>query len=154
MKRTYLLNDKKIDVEVTSLENDQVKFKYKGILYTVKNRGDFFEINDEVFKAQLSDNELSLDGRTISLSRDRVHRSSAKKLAGGDMLSPMPGKILKLCVAKGASFDVGDSLVIMEAMKMEHTIKATKAGVLTEFLFNEGQIVEGGIKLFNFEKSE
>ena len=67
------------------------------------------------------------------------------------MLSPMPGKILKLFVGPGDRVAEGDSLLILEAMKMEHTVKANRAGRIAQIYFKEGQLVDGGVDLVDIE---
>jgi len=49
---------------------------------------------------------------------------------------------------------VGTGLVVMEAMKMEHTIKAQVEGKVLQFHFAPGALVEGGASLLDFETSE
>ncbi len=60
----------------------------------------------------------------------------------GQLLSPMPGKIVKVNVKVGDKVAKGTQLVIMEAMKMEHTIRAPTAGVVESVRFGVGEIVE------------
>lgn len=63
---------------------------------------------------------------------------------GQDVESPMPGKILRILVAQGASVQQGDVLMILEAMKMENEILAPCAGTLTYLGVNEGSSVNTG----------
>ncbi len=65
----------------------------------------------------------------------------------------MPGKILKILVNPGQSVQKGDSLLVMEAMKMEHAIKASYDGILKKMYFSEGQLVEAGAALVDLEKA-
>ena len=69
-----------------------------------------------------------------------------------DIRSPMPGKILHIKVKAGESVEAGQVLAVMEAMKMEHTIKAPTAGVVSSIPWNPGDRVEGGIILVELEK--
>ncbi|MFC1688165.1 acetyl-CoA carboxylase biotin carboxylase subunit [Pseudomonadota bacterium] len=72
--------------------------------------------------------------------------------AAADVFSaPMHGVIVKLLAGAGESVTKGQPLLIMEAMKMEHTICAPEDGVVTEFYFQEGEQVGGGVELLNFE---
>jgi len=65
--------------------------------------------------------------------------------AGGDVVSsPMPGKILKVAVAVGASVNPGDLLVVLEAMKMENEIQASSGGTVKEIRVKEGDSVNTG----------
>lgn len=62
--------------------------------------------------------------------------------AESEYFSPMPGKILKVCVSEGETVDVDTPLVIMEAMKMEHVIKSSIEGRVKTVFFKEGQSVQ------------
>ena len=59
----------------------------------------------------------------------------------------MPGKILRVHIKKGDLVKKGQSLMVMEAMKMENEIKATQDGVVKEIKVNEGQAIETGADL-------
>ena len=63
----------------------------------------------------------------------------------------MNGTLIAVMVDIGVSVKKGDTLMIMEAMKMEHTILAPDDGVVTEFYFQTGALVEGGSELLSFE---
>lgn len=72
-----------------------------------------------------------------------------KKVAVGggvEVKSPMPGKVLKLAVAEGATVKKGDKIIGLEAMKMEQDINADADGVVT-FFVKAGDDVETGAVL-------
>jgi biotin carboxyl carrier protein len=75
----------------------------------------------------------------------------AKKtsVGGGDRVvkSPMPGRVVKVLVAKGDSVEVGRGLVVLEAMKMENEVRAKVAGTVAEVHVAPGATVEGSAKL-------
>jgi 3-methylcrotonyl-CoA carboxylase alpha subunit len=56
----------------------------------------------------------------------------------------MPGGVTQVLVRKGEEVTVGQPLVIVEAMKMEHVIRASRAGRITAVLVREGDQVDGG----------
>lgn len=60
--------------------------------------------------------------------------------------SPMPGTVLKLAVADGATVKKGEKILVLEAMKMENDINASADGVVT-FMVKAGESVETGTKL-------
>ncbi len=70
---------------------------------------------------------------------------------GGRLTAPMPGRIVTVLVAAGASVEKGQPLLVLEAMKMEHTITAPVAGSVTGLPFAPGDQVEEGIALIGFE---
>ena len=71
--------------------------------------------------------------------------------AEGGLLAPMPGKVIALIAAEGATVDKGAPLLILEAMKMEHTITAPSAGTVKAFRFAVGDQVGDGAELVDFE---
>ena len=73
---------------------------------------------------------------------------------GGSLRAPMNGTVVSLLVETGTPVSKGDTLLVMEAMKMEHTIDALADGMVTEFYFQPGDIVDGGADLLAFEGSE
>ncbi len=70
--------------------------------------------------------------------------------AAGRLTAPMPGKIVALMVASGDTVERGTPLLIMEAMKMEHTICAPSTGSVTVFHYPVGAVVNEGAELLDF----
>ena len=66
---------------------------------------------------------------------------------GGVLSSPMPGKIVKLLVKAGDPVQEGQTLLVMEAMKMQNELKTTIAGTVTTVHVQEGATVETGTVL-------
>ncbi len=117
---------------------------------------------------------LSVDGlsRTVSLAHDAgrvyVHSGLGNSLFKivprfpeaeevedtGSCKSPMPGKILSILVKEGQAVKKGDSLVVMEAMKMEHTLTAPADATVSAVLAQEGHVVEAGVDLVTLEVAE
>ena len=67
--------------------------------------------------------------------------------APGSLVAPMPGTVGRVAVALGQPVAVGDLLLTLEAMKMEHAVRAPEAGVVTELLVEPGRQVELGTLL-------
>eukprot|EP01061_Rhynchopus_euleeides_P024900 TRINITY_DN4011_c0_g1_i1.p1 TRINITY_DN4011_c0_g1~~TRINITY_DN4011_c0_g1_i1.p1 ORF type:complete len:716 (+),score=359.79 TRINITY_DN4011_c0_g1_i1:66-2150(+) len=74
--------------------------------------------------------------------------------SGGRVSAPMPGKITKVMVAVGDEVQVGDDVVVLEAMKMEQKIKATANGVVDRLDVKVGTMVNGGQLLVNIHSEE
>jgi len=71
--------------------------------------------------------------------------------AAGRLTAPMPGRVLAVLVEPGARVRQGEPLLVLEAMKMEHTIAAPSDGVVREVHFRAGQQVEEGARLMSME---
>ena len=72
----------------------------------------------------------------------------AAGLAAGEVVkSPMPGNVLKINVSQGQKVNEGDVLMILEAMKMENEIVATKSGTVAQIAVTKGTVVETGTPL-------
>jgi 3-methylcrotonyl-CoA carboxylase alpha subunit len=78
--------------------------------------------------------------------RDDLHELESDAHSGS-LAAPMPGKVIAVLVQKGARVEKGTPLVILEAMKMEHTITAPRAGVVAEIRFAAGEQVDEGVDL-------
>jgi len=72
----------------------------------------------------------------------------------GRLTAPMPGKVIAFNIAAGAEVAKGDPLVILEAMKMEHTITAPGDGKVVSLNFEVGAMVNEGAELLVFEAGE
>jgi 3-methylcrotonyl-CoA carboxylase alpha subunit len=74
--------------------------------------------------------------------------------AGGNPRAPMNGVVVQLLAKVGSTVEADAPLLVMEAMKMEHTIRAPVAGTVTEFFFQAGELVDGDAELLNFEAAD
>ena len=73
---------------------------------------------------------------------------------GSGLVSPMPGKVIALLAQPGAEVEKGAPLLVLEAMKMEHTISAPRAGTVKSFRFAAGDQVAEGVELVEFVETE
>ncbi|WP_169568575.1 acetyl-CoA carboxylase biotin carboxylase subunit [Sneathiella limimaris] len=72
----------------------------------------------------------------------------------GAIMAPMPGKIIQVNVSAGAKVAKGDPLMVMEAMKMEHTLSAGADGTVAEIFFETGDQVDEGTLLIQIDAEE
>ncbi|MCG6876790.1 MAG: acetyl/propionyl/methylcrotonyl-CoA carboxylase subunit alpha [Betaproteobacteria bacterium] len=148
---------------------------------TVHYRGDAFELElphgrrtvsgerfGETLRAWLDDRTVAArvvrSGRTIDIFQGAEHHTLELHDPGlheleasgadGGLAAPMPGKIIAVLVEAGATVEKGTPLLILEAMKMEHTIKAPAGGTVKELLYGVGEQVEEGAELLAFERSK
>jgi 3-methylcrotonyl-CoA carboxylase alpha subunit len=90
-------------------------------------------------------------GRHFVLAyNDPMAHAGETEAAGGRLTAPMPGKVVAVLASKGQQVKKGDPLVIMEAMKMEHTIAAPSDGLVEEILYQVGDQVADGAPLLAF----
>lgn len=86
------------------------------------------------------------NGRTFTMDAGSG-RKSRKKAAGGSsdqIMAPMPGKVTKILLNQGALVEAGQAVLVMEAMKMEYTLKAEIAGTIDSVQCSVGEQVALG----------
>jgi len=117
--------------------------KYK---VTLNNRT--YEVEVEEGKAMLIDEyEAYAPAAPAPVAAAPVATAGAALAAGEVVKSPMPGNILKINVSQGQKVNEGDVLIVLEAMKMENEIVATKSGTVAQIVTAKGAVVETGAPL-------
>jgi biotin carboxyl carrier protein len=86
------------------------------------------------------------DGTVWAFERSSAARAAGPRYSEGDLISPMPGRVRRILVAEGQSVARGDVLLVLEAMKMEHAIRAPKDGAV-RLRVAEGDLVDAGVEL-------
>jgi 3-methylcrotonyl-CoA carboxylase alpha subunit len=97
-----------------------------------------------------SGGELTLfaDGASHRLvHRDPLAPQAEEALAGGRLTAPMPGRIIQVLVAAQARVRRGETLLVLEAMKMEHSVTAPSDGIVERLNYAVGDLVEEGAEL-------
>lgn len=124
-----------IYLQTVSLENEIHAFidgnKYHGQI----------ETKAEEIHVYLEGMFYSLKKGTLT-SQEESHNQSA-----GLLTSPMPGRVVSVMVTINESVEMGQPLVILEAMKMEHTIRAPHNGIVDFLPFSSGDFCEEGVEL-------
>ena len=87
---------------------------------------------------------------TLTYNDPMAHAGEIES-AGGRLTAPMPGKVVAVLAESGKIVAKGEPLVIMEAMKMEHTISAPSDGLVEEVLYQVGDQVADGAPLLAFK---
>ena len=94
-------------------------------------------------------------GRQVELTQIIDDFDDAGGQAGaGAITAPMPGKLIQVFIESGAPVTKGDPLVVLEAMKMEHTLTAPRDGIIEEIFFDVGDQVDDGTVLVCLESEE
>lgn len=78
----------------------------------------------------------------MSLLLEKMGVASTKRISKNDLKAPMPGLVLEVKVVEGSKVQKGDTLIVLEAMKMENAIKASEAGSVRQVLVRQGNAVE------------
>jgi biotin carboxyl carrier protein len=106
-----------------------------------------------------NEHEISLSGSTVRVEivdplAARRKRREDETSGGGTVTALMPGRVVRLLVAKGEAVRKGAGLLILEAMKMENEIVAPASGIVDEVFVAAGQTVEGGSDLLHISLGE
>jgi 3-methylcrotonyl-CoA carboxylase alpha subunit len=96
-----------------------------------------------------------LNGHSYQLSRvDPLYHGGEGQGIEGRLVAPMPGRVVAWLAKPGADVEKNAPLMILEAMKMEHTITAPAAGRVNAFRYAVGEQVTEGVELVDFTKRE
>ncbi|WP_433469230.1 biotin carboxylase N-terminal domain-containing protein [Spirillospora sp. CA-128828] len=103
----------------------------------------------ETFAVRTAGDAVHVDSRLGPVTLAVVPRFAdpSSHIAPGSLLAPMPGTVVRVGTEPGAVVAEGETLVVLEAMKMEHRIAAPSAGTVTELNVAAGQQVESGAVL-------
>ena len=142
-------HSKSIGFEISG--NASLNQKY----YTRELAGKTFVSKDEVRWKKLP--RLNSKSGLVNINETmNVYRgfkpSGLSNANAGDLITDMPGKIVKLMTTEGAMVSEGDTLIILEAMKMENEIKAGMSGVVKAVHITEGQVLESGFLMIEIEE--
>lgn len=96
---------------------------------------------------------VSVNGRVAVVDTTPAATARRRTRSGGhdSMAAPMPATVVKILVAPGATVAKGDTLLVLEAMKMELPIRAPRDGVVTSIACEAGQLVQPGVNLLELE---
>ena len=115
----------------------------KPLLETIKSRTLEIKVNHRVFSLK---RENALSDLIKSMGLDKI---KLKKLTTVE--APMPGRVIELYVQVGDEIKPGDSLLSLEAMKMENILKSEGAGRVKKIEVKPDQVVDKGIVMIRFD---
>jgi biotin carboxyl carrier protein len=139
------LNGRELPVDVVSGEDGVLSLLLAGKSYEVKQESAGTETRILVGQERFD----------VSVRDPRSFRS--RRHAGADaqgvkkITAPMPGKVVRLLAAEGSTVEAGQSVIVIEAMKMQNELKAPKSGVVKKINVSEGAAVEAGQSLAEVE---
>jgi len=133
----------RIDGRVVAADVKQVQPE----VYSVLIAGEAFEARIECGAGGL---RVHIDGREfpIAIADPRQWRRDRNQIAAAEghqqIVSSMPGKVVRVMVRAGDAVEAGQGLLVVEAMKMQNEIKSPKAGKIERIAAQEGQTVNAG----------
>jgi 3-methylcrotonyl-CoA carboxylase alpha subunit len=104
-----------------------------------------------------SGNEVTLftrEGTRRFAIVDPLHEADATQVSGGRLVAPMPGRVISLLVEAGAHVEANQPVIVLEAMKMEHTLRAPANGLVAAFRYAAGEQVDEGAELVDFRPDD
>ncbi|MCY4100206.1 MAG: acetyl-CoA carboxylase biotin carboxyl carrier protein subunit, partial [Rhodobacteraceae bacterium] len=108
----------------------------------------FLEIYSDQFDFTVFTSDQKLRLQRIS----EFQKTPRSNNQSGTLTSPMPGVIVNVLVNTGQEITEGESLLVLEAMKTEHVIRAPHAGIVKEMFFSLGDQVSEGVELLTIRK--
>jgi len=160
MKKKLLLNGEKEEFNFERVNAGEVHVEFNDqrvqghqISQGSTDQFDVINLSGRNIRVKRVGDFICIDGKNYKV--ENATAALAKKSGGeGNMTSPMPGKILKVMVSAGDEVQEAQGLLVMEAMKMEHTIKAAHSGKVVAIHYKEGDLVDGGVELLELEATE
>jgi biotin carboxyl carrier protein len=141
------VGDETYEVDLQNISENCLSLLIDGVAYTayVAKEGNkrFVQIGEEQYLFEEPEEEVS-----------GAIGGAVGQLAETEIGPPMPGKVVKLLVNEGDRVEVGQGLVIVEAMKMEHEIKSTIEATVKKVNFSAGDLVNLGDVIIELEPAD
>jgi biotin carboxyl carrier protein len=160
MEKIFTINGQEVKVQDFKQSAESVSFIYNGKNYSYslisKDGPEMVLDHGGRFKAAVGTPNRDGESMVMANVREGVGALPGKKmkkagaLAGG-LTSPMPGKIFKILKDTGSEVKKGEAILILEAMKMEHSIRSDKDGKVKKINYQVGELVQGGVTLAEVE---
>ncbi|MBB72607.1 MAG: 3-methylcrotonyl-CoA carboxylase [Legionellales bacterium] len=146
-------------IEVLYINDDTYQLQYNEHTVTAHNAsldGHRLQVslNDKHYDvaALQFGNEITVmsQGLHYCVSLHDVTELGSDESSAGKFIAPMPGTVVCVNVKAGDTVRQGDSILVLEAMKMEHTVYAPQDGTVNEVFYQVGDLVEEGVALIDF----
>lgn len=145
----YIFNGKQLNATIETTPDGFSIMTVDGISYPI-----------EIVSSHQNEYELLVNGvgytfsveTPFSLQRQKMLSAETNESTTIRLKAPMPGKILEVLVKTGDSVKAGDTLLILEAMKMQNAILASTKGIIKKVLVKEGDATSKSDLLIELEK--
>lgn len=135
------IDNRKYNLDIEEVRNDIYSIIHKGKSHNIQLSS--FG-NGKSYTANTYYNSYNID----IIDAQTKYLENRKKATGVDnqntIICPMPGKVVKILVDQGVKVDKGETIIIVEAMKMQSEYKASVKSVVSKILVNENDTVNGG----------
>ena len=155
-RRIKIIDAQHVEVDDVRLNYSYHELDGRKIILKIENK--FYEtsysnkVDDEL---SILINNKSLDITIRTALQEKAYKllseSQSKTKHSNIIKSPMPGLVVKIIRKVGDKIIKGDTVLILEAMKMENEIKANVEGTLSEIYVEEGKPIEKNISLFSIK---
>ncbi|MFL2709534.1 MAG: acetyl/propionyl/methylcrotonyl-CoA carboxylase subunit alpha [Gammaproteobacteria bacterium] len=150
-----ILNYEGLDYDVEYKQNRNKEFIFSfgksAFIYSYDKNGIDIVFNGKRHYSRITSTEknilVHMPFGDVMLKIKPKFRVPGTEYTAGGLTAPMPGKVIDVKIQQGEKVKAGDTLVILEAMKMEHSIKAPEDGTVTELLISVNDQVENGALL-------
>ena len=146
---TLQWNGEAIPVDVRELQDGHLHFIYKNKSYNAEVVSENQEDKTSVVKVNGKLYEVGIEDQFDSLLKAMGMAAGSGKVAK-EVKAPMPGLVLNISVVEGQEIQKGDSLLVLEAMKMENMLKSVTEGVIKKIYVSKGDKVEKNQVLIEF----
>ncbi len=154
MELQFLLND---EINTITLERDGENYRaqigdrvYRVGLDDDRSGGSILHVNDNRHNIDVASDRskifVAIDGDVIELTKVDAKQARRRKQHHGEdsLAASMPGQVTKVLVSEGDVVERGQTLILLEAMKMEIKVAAPHAGRVTKIAVKQGQVVDRG----------
>ena len=149
-----ILNDIELRIGEAKYKYELIPFSNHSYLLKLNNK--IFgltseKLNCDLFKVLVNGNQFEVTVRTALQEKafKLLESSASSHHHHLELKAPMPGLILKVRKRVGDHVELGDSVIILEAMKMENDIKSPASGIIENIFVTEGSAVEKGTLLLS-----
>ncbi len=160
------LNDKKKTIEIIDDRHLKINGKiFSNEFYPLSNNAYILKLNNKFYEVSVKKNEKNHYNILINNSifdavvRNKLEEEAAKiieqkhkRLQKLEIKAPMPGMVISIKKSSGEETQSGETVIILEAMKMENEIRSPIAGVIKNIFVDEGTAVEKGTLLFSIDQ--
>ena len=157
MEKTFIIDGNEVKVSNFIQNGEELSFSFNGknYSYSVSSKnGSSSILSFEGSRLASAVSQSNKDGEAMvivsgieGIVSELNKRTKKKAAVAGSLVSPMPGKIFKILKEVGSEVKKGEPILILEAMKMEHSIRSDKDGTVGKIHFQVGELVQGGVIL-------